>query len=67
MVAVAWEVTSLESVTTRDPLEDVRPYWEWADPDGAEAFVEPGGLVDIALHELGAEVQAVDVLQPDEC
>ena len=43
------------------------PYWEWADPDGTEAFVEPGGLVDVALHELGGAVYAVEIVKPDEC
>jgi hypothetical protein len=32
--------------------------------DNDEPYVEPGGLVDIAIHELGGEVTAVERL-PD--
>ncbi len=58
---------ALDATPRENSQADMGPYWEWADPDGMEAFVEPGGLVDVALHELGGEVYAVEVLQPDEC
>lgn len=61
-MSVALDVTPGER-----PQVEMGPYWEWADPDGIEPFVEPGGLVDVALHELGGEVYAVEILQPDEC
>lgn len=57
----------LDSTPQEKPQAEMGPYWEWADPDGTEPFVEPGGLVDLALHELGGEVYAVEILQPDEC
>jgi hypothetical protein len=40
---------------------------EPADPahDGGEIYVEPGGLVEIAVNELGGEVTSVELV-PDE-
>ena len=34
--------------------------------DGQAVSIKPGGMVDIAIHELGARLIEVEVLNPDE-
>jgi hypothetical protein len=51
-------------------MEHVTVDTEWylvepEETDGEVAYVEPQGMVDVALKELGAQIVAVDLQLPD--